>query len=546
MPLAKGSSSATIGQNIGELVRSGHDPAQAAAIAYRVAQGEDTGAGICYRSGDSVLLLLRAGTAGDYPYTWCWPGGSVDPEETPEQAAIRESQEEVGYTPAEELFALDWDGGFSTFGINLAEPFAPVLNDEHIGFVWAPLSNLPQPLHPGVEATVARIPPQGFGMDGRVVDGNGWFEVKANPISRAGVFPYKGRQMGLTGPDADKLFQVLRPPEELSDPATIESFKLIPWIDNHTMLGPTAQEESPAAMPAEQKGVQGVIGEDVFFDNGTLFANIKAFSSNLAALIAAGKRELSAGYRCVYDRTAGVWNGQAYDAVQRRIRGNHLALVTEGRMGPDVAVLDHLTFTFDAMEITEMADPTQNPDAAAASPGTPAVEEMTLAQVVETLNALAPQVAALTKAVGPLLAAAESAEAQATGAEEPALDAGAVPDAAAAPGAQEEKPAASGMDSATIERTITARIAKRDRFAKQISEAVGVFDHAEKSVEEVIAYGCEKLGLTVPKEQQEGAILGFMQARKTATPAARVVASVDSADGNGANFVTKHLEQKGA
>jgi hypothetical protein len=38
VPLAKGSSQKTISQNIGELIRAGHDPRQAAAIAYRVAR----------------------------------------------------------------------------------------------------------------------------------------------------------------------------------------------------------------------------------------------------------------------------------------------------------------------------------------------------------------------------------------------------------------------------------------------------------------------------------------------------------------------------
>jgi uncharacterized protein len=37
MPLRKGKSKKTIGNNIGELIRSGYDPKQAAAIAYNKA-----------------------------------------------------------------------------------------------------------------------------------------------------------------------------------------------------------------------------------------------------------------------------------------------------------------------------------------------------------------------------------------------------------------------------------------------------------------------------------------------------------------------------
>lgn len=539
MPLAKGSSSEVIGQNIAELVRAGHDPAQAAAIAYRVANGEDSAAGICYRSGDSVLLVLRAATAGDFPHTWGFPGGGIEQGETPEQAAIRESQEEIAYAPAEPFVVLDWENGFTTFGINVPAPFTPKLNDEHVGFVWAPLAALPQPLHPGVAATLGRLPVQGFGMDAsRVVDGNGWFEVKANPISKAGIFPYAGRQLGLTGPDADRIFQVLRPPEELGDPACVESFKLIPWIDEHVMLGPNAQEIIDSAMAAEKKGVQGVIGEDVFFQDGTLFANIKAFSSTLAALIQAGKRELSAGYRCIYDMTAGVWNGQSYDAVQRKIRGNHLALVKEGRMGSDVAVMDRLTFTFDAKEI-QMAE-TKDQGGAASGAGA-----MTLEQLVSVVTELAPQVAKLTAAMGTLMGAAETAEKQATG-EIAAPVADKEPAVVAAPAevkkddgeGGEGTPAGSGMDEATFVK----RIAQRDQLAKQISAHVGTFDHAEMTLDGVVKYGCEKLGIKADKGHEAAMLSGYLQAKPAATPAA-TVSGMDSAAASGkGNFVTKHLK----
>ena len=47
----------------------------------------------------------------------------------------------------------------------------------------------------------------------------------------------------------------------------------------------------------------------------------------------AGLKELSLGYNLDLDETPGVWNGQRYDAVQKNIRINHLALVREARAG---------------------------------------------------------------------------------------------------------------------------------------------------------------------------------------------------------------------
>ncbi len=535
MPLQKGSSGEIISANIGELMRAGHDPRQAAAIAYNVAQGEDMAAGIMYRTADRVLLLLRCATAGAHPNTWCFPAGAIDEGETPEQAAIRESQEEIGYTPTGELTVVDWANGFTTFLHNVPQMFAPVLNDEHVGYVWAPLSALPQPMHPGCAATLANPSTMSFGMDGaRELDNNGWFEIKANPISKAGVFPYSGRQLGLKGADADRIFQVLRPPEELSDPACLESFKLIPWIDEHVMLGPNLQELSPSAMAAEKKGVQGVIGENVFFEDGTLFANIKAFSNTLASLIQAGKRELSAGYRCIYDMTSGVWNGQSYDAVQRKIRGNHLALVDEGRMGPDVAVMDRFTFSFDAMEIN-MADENQS--------GATGAGSMTLEQIVAVVTELAPQVAKLTAAMAPMLGAAEKTETAATGgvADEDNTPPAAEPEAAGegtpAGAAKDEYDESSGMDA--MERRVLAKIAARDVLAKQLSAHVGTFDHAEKTYDEVVAYGCKKLGVKTADE-----LKGFLKAKSVSTPPATATGMDSAKSGNVVNFVSRHLGGK--
>ena len=113
-------------------------------------------AGIMYVSGNSVLLLKRSGKEHENG-TWAFPGGKLEGEETPEQAAARrESKEETGIEPAT-LEQIDHtDNGaveFTTFLARL-DKADPVLNDEHTGFVWADLASLPQPLHPGVAKTL--------------------------------------------------------------------------------------------------------------------------------------------------------------------------------------------------------------------------------------------------------------------------------------------------------------------------------------------------------------------------------------------------------
>lgn len=202
----------------------------------------------------------------------------------------------------------------------------------------------------------------------RITDRNGWVEVRGNPISKAGVFDYLGREIkrepGQPPLDPDKIYKVLRPAEELARDETINSFKLLPFVDDHTVLGIDG-------IPAETKGIQGTIGEQVYFDAPYLRGNIKIHSDTALSQINAGKVELSPAYYCDWPEEGGTFDGQPYQFTQRNIIGNHLALVSEGRTGADVAVQDSkvvqdskivvndrsMKITLDSAELIKMADP---------------------------------------------------------------------------------------------------------------------------------------------------------------------------------------------
>lgn len=97
-----------------------------------------------------LLLLKRADAAADYPGHWGLPAGRLEAGETEIDAAIRETLEEIGDQPIEvDPSAIFEDGDFTAFGAIAAEAFEPVLNDEHTAAVWADLSDLPEPMHPG-------------------------------------------------------------------------------------------------------------------------------------------------------------------------------------------------------------------------------------------------------------------------------------------------------------------------------------------------------------------------------------------------------------
>jgi hypothetical protein len=326
----------------------------------------------------------------------------------------------------------------------------------------------------------------------RVVDNNGFFEVKSNPLSLVGVFPYSGRMIGAENPD--QLYNVYRPTEELSDDECVNSFKLLPFVDEHHMIG-------DGAMAAEKKGVHGVIGEDVYFEDGTLFGNIKVFSESLANLIESGKKELSCGYRCEYEFASGAFNGVKYDAIQRNIRGNHLALVEEGRMGSTVAVLDSMVFTFDTKEIFQMEENE--------------VKKVEDAEAV-TLESLAAQVAEIMSFVQKLKPLEE--------AEHGAIDEEIKTEDAEEVEAKDEAPKAEGMDAASVKREVIKEIAQRDSLYSKLSGVVGTFDHSEMGLNEVAVYGVKKLGIECAKGSEVATISGYL----AGVSKAPTVAAMDS------------------
>lgn len=168
----------------------------------------------------------------------------------------------------------------------------------------------------------------------KIVDHNNFWLMADNPISKVGIYPYLGSQIS-DKLIPDKLYNVLRPAEEVGSEESLKSLQLLPIVDEHAMLGGEDGMVNP-----EQKGIHGVIGENVYLKDDTIYADLKIFSEALKEEIENGKKELSLGYFCDYDPTPGEYNGKHYDAVQRNLRGNHLALVEEGRMGPDVRIMD--------------------------------------------------------------------------------------------------------------------------------------------------------------------------------------------------------------
>lgn len=178
--------------------------------------------------------------------------------------------------------------------------------------------------------------------DQKDVDINGYVTYYDVPMTKAGVFPYLGRTIS-PELEPNRVYYVLRPIEELTRPETLKSLEAIPFVIDHTMIG-------DGFIPPENKGVEGTTLQNVKVKGDLITNDLTAYTDRCKQAIGNGKRDLSMGYRCRYDITHGKYNGQHYDAIQRDIIFNHIALVDEGRMGAECRVTDN-AIVYDSLDI---------------------------------------------------------------------------------------------------------------------------------------------------------------------------------------------------
>lgn len=292
-----------------------------------------------------VLLLKRAPSEKNFGGHWALPGGKGDPGETPMDAAIRECQEEIQRAP-DNLATIDEKTTptgmqFTTYQSEVDDEFTPSLNDEHTEAGWFDPGNLPDPMHPAV-ADVLR----GFGgaMDAmialdrasiRTKDQDGRLHVEPVPISKANVCPYYGREIPNyreLGLDAERVYKLLRDPDELKKAAP--TFNGIQVLHVHEPLN---------ANDPKKELVVGCTGTDADFSSPYLTNSLSIWDAEaIQGIESEEKKQLSSAYHYKADMTPGTYLGEYYDGVMRDIKGNHVALVFEGRAGPDVVVGDSM------------------------------------------------------------------------------------------------------------------------------------------------------------------------------------------------------------
>lgn len=178
--------------------------------------------GVLFLTPDKHALFLKRGESSDHPGEWGFPGGHAEDDETPDQTAVREVVEEIGFlpkgsralltrtvtktplpvtvpaasppslpttaavqpgaataapTPLDAAPALPpvRETCFTTFLQRVDAPFEPdadALKQEHVGYAWAPVDAPPEPLHPGCRIALSRVTMDELGVARAIVSGD--------------------------------------------------------------------------------------------------------------------------------------------------------------------------------------------------------------------------------------------------------------------------------------------------------------------------------------------------------------------------------------
>jgi 8-oxo-dGTP pyrophosphatase MutT (NUDIX family) len=98
-------------------------------------------AGVMLVSPAGRVLLLRRSGAGDHAGEWCFPGGTLEGDETALEAALRELNEECGgrvksADPVELMRRVAEGVEYTTFVAMVEAEATPELDEEHDGWAW--------------------------------------------------------------------------------------------------------------------------------------------------------------------------------------------------------------------------------------------------------------------------------------------------------------------------------------------------------------------------------------------------------------------------
>lgn len=157
----------------------------------------------------------------------------------------------------------------------------------------------------------------------------GYLEANAR-TARTGVQQYLGVELGR--PDL-AVVNVYRDEAEVFAKTSLDTFSKLPITNDHPAVDVDASNWKDLAV--------GTTGDEVLRDGEYLKIGLKITDGSAVSAIKGGKRELSVGYAAEIVWQDGVApDGTPYQAVQKNIVANHIAIVDRGRAGSAARIGD--------------------------------------------------------------------------------------------------------------------------------------------------------------------------------------------------------------
>lgn len=143
-------------------------------------------------------------------------------------------------------------------------------------------------------------------------------------VTRTGVLTYKTVD--------GKTIKQLRTPAEVFSPNSLDTLKSIPVTLKH-----------PSVLVTKDNANKYMAGysSDIVEKEGDKIKTMLTITDAKAIEAVDNRKivEVSCGYECELEESSGVFDGESYDYVQRNIKYNHIALVDQGRAGPEIKLL---------------------------------------------------------------------------------------------------------------------------------------------------------------------------------------------------------------
>jgi uncharacterized protein len=162
----------------------------------------------------------------------------------------------------------------------------------------------------------------------RVQHPDGFIVAPAN-LARAGVQLYRAFELDVPG-DPMREIAIFRPPEEVFAADSLATYNGIPITNGHIgRVDPKNWRKMADGMVMSPRRAGHYVRGDVGLA-----------SQEVLDAVASGKKQFSATYDAILEWTPGTHDGEPYEAIQRKIRVNSVALVKAARCGAACSMTD--------------------------------------------------------------------------------------------------------------------------------------------------------------------------------------------------------------